>query len=374
MVQRPSGPAGRPDHLATFPIEDAAALVALAATRGDAILLRTGDAASALAADGLEPGRPLAAQAWAWFVARTRHDSDLPVARGLPPGPHVASAGGGLCARNAMALAALWSDLGLEARVRRLRGHVVPEVREGGRWALYDPDLAVRYLRRDGAVASVDDLAADVTLVTDPVDLADEVPSAYALLVAHSSPTALAYATGGAEAHATVPVDVMAVPPPLDLGGAPASLVPPTGPGRPDARLLLGPQGRAPLHRTTDAGSFAVNPVLITGWGRAALLGQHRPLVLRGRRRRVEAVVEALGPDGLDALDPDQVRRALAAGVASEATARFVVSAARRAVAAGLPAAEGVIRPVMLASIGLAEEAGRLADLVAFLEWAHAPG
>ena len=45
----------------------------------------------------------------------------------------------------------------------------MPEIQIGGRWVAYDPDLAVYYHRGDGAVAGVEDLGQDPSLVTSPI-------------------------------------------------------------------------------------------------------------------------------------------------------------------------------------------------------------
>lgn len=54
---------------------------------------------------------------------------------------------------------------GYPARHIGLQGHVVLEVWYGGDWHLYDPDLEVIPMKANGEVASLDELAADETLL-----------------------------------------------------------------------------------------------------------------------------------------------------------------------------------------------------------------
>lgn len=59
---------------------------------------------------------------------------------------------------------------GYPSRGWLLQGHVVPEIWASQRWSVYDPDLAVYYaLDSTGAVAGVVDLAANPTLITNPL-------------------------------------------------------------------------------------------------------------------------------------------------------------------------------------------------------------
>jgi hypothetical protein len=82
----------------------------------------------------------------------------------------ISSLGWGFCGEVSAAYVRLAQAAGYEARVRGLSGHVVPEIRIGERWQMFDPDLALYYRTRPGEIASVDDLVADPTLITAPTD------------------------------------------------------------------------------------------------------------------------------------------------------------------------------------------------------------
>jgi hypothetical protein len=80
------------------------------------------------------------------------------------------SLGWGFCSNVAAAYVVIAEAAGYEARVWGLSGHVVPEIRIGGQWQMYDPDLAVYYNTADGRVAGVQELAANPSLITTPID------------------------------------------------------------------------------------------------------------------------------------------------------------------------------------------------------------
>jgi hypothetical protein len=80
------------------------------------------------------------------------------------------SLGFGYCDDVASAFALLAAEAGLEARVWTLNGHVVPEVLIDGRWQMYDVDIGVIYHNADGEVAGVEELVANPTLITNPID------------------------------------------------------------------------------------------------------------------------------------------------------------------------------------------------------------
>ena len=82
--------------------------------------------------------------------------------------PTLNSFGWGFCSNVTSVFIQIAEAAGFEARAWGLNGHVVPEIRIGGSWQMYDPDLAVYYYRRDGVIASVTDLGADTTLITAP--------------------------------------------------------------------------------------------------------------------------------------------------------------------------------------------------------------
>jgi len=78
------------------------------------------------------------------------------------------SIGFGFCYDVMVSYVVLARLAGYQARGWGLTGHAVPEVFSGGRWQIYDPDLAVYYERDDGLVAGMEDLRADPSLVTAP--------------------------------------------------------------------------------------------------------------------------------------------------------------------------------------------------------------
>ena len=82
--------------------------------------------------------------------------------------PTLNSFGWGFCSNVTSVFIQIAEAAGFEARAWELNGHVVPEIRIGGSWQMYDPDVAIYYYRRDGAIASVTDLGADPTLITAP--------------------------------------------------------------------------------------------------------------------------------------------------------------------------------------------------------------
>jgi hypothetical protein len=80
------------------------------------------------------------------------------------------SIGWDMCGGVSVTFAFLARAAGFEARVWTLEGHNVPEVLVNGNWTMYDPDLAVYYWNRQGAIASVADLESDPSLITSPID------------------------------------------------------------------------------------------------------------------------------------------------------------------------------------------------------------
>lgn len=84
--------------------------------------------------------------------------------------PTLNSFGWGFCSNVTSAFIQIAAAAGYEARAWTLAGHVLPEILIDGAWQAWDPDVAVVYRRRDGAIASVADLALDPTLITSPQD------------------------------------------------------------------------------------------------------------------------------------------------------------------------------------------------------------
>jgi hypothetical protein len=116
-------------------------------------------------------GEPFEQKLWRFLRDNVYH------APFLNPGPWlmsptvlVNSMGFGLCSTVAAAYVDLARAAGYEGRIWALTGHVVPEIRIGGAWQMFDSDLAVYYRRHDASVAGVSELSADRSLITTPVN------------------------------------------------------------------------------------------------------------------------------------------------------------------------------------------------------------
>jgi hypothetical protein len=123
-----------------------------------------------LALPALSPDEPLWRRAWRLVVLRTRWAE--PFTGGLfwqQPDLFLRSIGQGQCDVLASVLHRIWQAMGFDARVFMLSGHLVPEIRIAGAWQMYDPTYGIYYFNRNGAVASVDDLAGDPQVITMPV-------------------------------------------------------------------------------------------------------------------------------------------------------------------------------------------------------------
>lgn len=83
------------------------------------------------------------------------------------------SYGFGPCFLNAPVLSALWEAAGLETRSWTITGHSIPEVKYGGAWHMLDGDARAWHRKADGQIASVEELAADAKLITDPAEKSD---------------------------------------------------------------------------------------------------------------------------------------------------------------------------------------------------------
>lgn len=129
---------------------------------------------------------PLHVRAWRFINEQTRHAYPLSVGTYLHAPPfQIRSIGSGFCDDRASALHHLWQHLGYNSRVWSLDGHVVAEVEIDGHWQMFDPDLGVYYVDRNGRVAGVAELSADPDLVSTPIQrLASAHPNAYGADVA----------------------------------------------------------------------------------------------------------------------------------------------------------------------------------------------
>ncbi len=115
------------------------------------------------------PNEPFERKLWRFVRNNTYHWAPLSADQWIgDPWLVVSSLGWGFCSEVAAAYVRLARAAGYEARVYGLTGHVVPEIKIGELWQIFDPDLALYYRTRDGEIAGVDDLVADPTLITDP--------------------------------------------------------------------------------------------------------------------------------------------------------------------------------------------------------------
>jgi hypothetical protein len=87
----------------------------------------------------------------------------------LSPTLFLNSSGKSLCGDAANLVVELATRRGLLARRWALRGHVVAEVFDGGKWKMYDADFGVFFLNRAGEIASVAELESDSDLILDPI-------------------------------------------------------------------------------------------------------------------------------------------------------------------------------------------------------------
>ena len=149
-----------------------------------------------LAVPMLRADEPLYERAWRYVILSSRHTAPITPGRMQHQADlYFRSVGRGYCDDVASVLKALWTRLGFESRVMALNGHVVPEVKVDGRWMLFDPDLAVYYLRRDRKIANVQDISLDPSLVTQPeVRLAhlDNWPYSETVAQTYADPTKIA--------------------------------------------------------------------------------------------------------------------------------------------------------------------------------------
>lgn len=78
--------------------------------------------------------------------------------------------GGGFCDDLATVLVDLWIELGYEARVIGLEGHVVAEVKDTEGWHMLDPDLRVIIRNKKGSIYSVNQLEENPNLIGEYIN------------------------------------------------------------------------------------------------------------------------------------------------------------------------------------------------------------
>ena len=114
---------------------------------------------------------PLPRKIWRFVRDNTYHFPTVSFEQWLlASGPTLNSFGFGLCSNVASVVVQIAQAAGYQARARSLNGHVVPEILVAGAWQMYDPDLSVYYYKADGTVAGVDELIADPSLISAPIN------------------------------------------------------------------------------------------------------------------------------------------------------------------------------------------------------------
>ena len=107
--------------------------------------------------------------AWQYVIKHTYKDNPLTSESWQhEPTLFLNSIGGGLCDDLSTVLVSIWQELGYEARVILLNGHVVAEVKDKHGWHMYDPDMAVYYTDSKGRVLSVEELENQPEYVIEP--------------------------------------------------------------------------------------------------------------------------------------------------------------------------------------------------------------
>jgi hypothetical protein len=113
--------------------------------------------------------------------------------------PHLLlnSLGFGQCDDYSSLLVQLWEELGFEARVFALEGHVVSEVKIKGKWQMYDATYGVYYVNTENQIASVQDLATNSKLVQFPNNIIpfDEEIDFYSQFARYNLETTKKYAS-----------------------------------------------------------------------------------------------------------------------------------------------------------------------------------
>lgn len=110
-------------------------------------------------------------KAWRFAVMHSEHATPYSKEEFLHnPQVFFNSLGYGICDDMSWNLAFIWKELGYNARVCYLDGHVVPEVQIKGEWGLYDPSIDV-YYTKNGRILGVEDLAenSDIILYPDSI-------------------------------------------------------------------------------------------------------------------------------------------------------------------------------------------------------------
>jgi len=98
---------------------------------------------------------------WRWTYHHTLSGAPVSQERWWhQPSLFMNSSAFGFCDDKAVLLAALWKKAGFPSRIWTLGGHIVPEVKIGDQWQMYDPFVGAYFTDDSGRVLSVERIAA----------------------------------------------------------------------------------------------------------------------------------------------------------------------------------------------------------------------
>ena len=105
-------------------------------------------------------GRGIGYKVWAWLINNKYHNAPFTSERWAHT-PYIFSnsLGFGYCDDVAAVTAHIINNLGGEARVWTLNGHIVPEIWANGQWEIYDPDLGIVYIDSASKVMGYESIA-----------------------------------------------------------------------------------------------------------------------------------------------------------------------------------------------------------------------
>lgn len=109
-------------------------------------------------------------QAWKFVSNNTYHRMPEPkfVRNHVFDKPSVLlnSSGYGQCSNRAYALCVIWENMGYKTRIWNVKGlHAFPEVFNGDKWLMLDPDYGLLLVTEDGDIASLNDIRIDSSLM-----------------------------------------------------------------------------------------------------------------------------------------------------------------------------------------------------------------
>jgi hypothetical protein len=115
---------------------------------------------------------PLERKAWRFVRDNLKYNSAFSQEQ-WQHNPHLLlnSLGFGQCDDYASLLVQLWEELGFEARVWTLTGHVVSEVKANNKWQMFDAAYGVYYFNEDNLIAGVQELSSNINLIQYPIEM-----------------------------------------------------------------------------------------------------------------------------------------------------------------------------------------------------------